>query len=139
MTIADTSDGTIADTLTGRLHRLREGPYSEAAVAMTFLIGVLATTVHWGGLVVGGVLVGVLASSTARAFFLGLYFGAVVLLAYAALLGWYGVLGAVAGATPLSLATMSIGLAIPTATAVVARLVTPGTEPTERPRYASTE
>ena len=139
MTLADTSDGTITDTLTGRLHRLREGPYSEAAVAMTFLIGVLATAVHWGGLVVGGVLIGVLASSTSRAFVLGLYFGTVVLLAYAALLGWYGVLGAAAGATPLSLATVAIGLAVPTATAVVARLLTPGTEQTERPRSAPTE
>ena len=125
MSIAASSDGTLAERLTGRLHRLREGPYSEAVLATAFLVGLLATTVHWIGLVVGGVLVGVLASSTTRAFVLGMYVGAVVLLAYAALLVWHGVLGAVAGATPLSLGTVAIALAIPTATAMVVRFVTP--------------
>ena len=139
MTTADPSDGTLADSLPGKLHRLREGPHSDAALAMAFLVGLLATAVHWGGLVVGGVLVGVLASSTTRAFVLGLYLGAVVLVAYAALLVWYGVLGAVVGATPLSLGTVAIAVAVPTATAVVVRLVTPEAGPTGRSRSMPTE
>ena len=139
MTIVDPSDGTIAGSPTGGLRRLREGPHADAVLAMAFLVGLLATGVHWGGLVVGGVLVGVVASSTARAFVLGTYFGTVVLLAYAALLAWHGVLGAVAGATPLSLGTVAIALAIPTATAIVARLATPDTTPAGHSRSVSSE
>ena len=86
-----------------------------------FVVGLLAVTVHWTGLVVGGALVGLLATSTGRAVVLGFEFGLVVLVAYAVLLSWYGVLGAVLGAFPLSVGLVAVALGVPTVTAVVVR------------------
>lgn len=101
------------------LRWLRTGPHAETALALAFVVGLLATTVHWIGLVLGGVLVGLLAPSTSRATVLGFEFGLTVLVTYAAVLLWYGVLGAVFGAFPLSVGLIAIAVGLPTLVAAV--------------------
>ena len=107
--------------MTTTLTRLRNGRRAEVALALAFSVGLLATTVHWAGLVIGGALVGILSVSTARAAVLGFEFGLVVLVAYAFVLSWSGVLGAVFGTFPLSVGLVAVALGVPTVTAAVVR------------------
>lgn len=108
--------------------RLRERRENELVLG-AFLLGlvaVLATTLvpavpPGTGLVVGGVLLGAVARSLARALQLGLYFGGLVLLCWGFALVLFGVLGPVAAATPLSLLAVALGLGLPTLAAVVVR------------------
>jgi hypothetical protein len=108
----------------GRLDRLRQGRQSETAVVTVFVAGLLASSVHWVGLVVAGGTIGIVATSTTRAFVLGVYFGTFVLLAYGVVLAWYGTLGTVAGAFPLSVGLLAIAVVLPTLTAVIVRFGT---------------
>ena len=107
--------------MTTTLTRLRSGRRAELALALAFAVGLLAATVHWTGLLVGGALVGILSVSTGRAAVLGFEFGLVILITYAFVLAWYGVLGAVFGAFPLSVGLVAVALGVPTVTAVVVR------------------
>ena len=109
----------------GHLHAIRYGSRSELAVAAAVVVGIVATAGHWLGLVVAGALLGVVASSTGRALVLGCYFGFFVLVAYGIVLIWYGVLGAVAGAFPLSVGLVAVSVLVPTATAAIVRYGTP--------------
>lgn len=111
-------------SVTRRLRDLREGPRAETAVLAVFVVGLLASAVHWAGLVIAGALLGLVAVSTGRAFVLGVYFGAFVLAAYGAVLVWYGTLGSVAGAFPLSLGLLAVSVVLPTAAATIVRLGT---------------
>ncbi|WP_254822148.1 hypothetical protein [Haloglomus halophilum] len=90
------------------------------------LVAVLVTTLvpaipPGTGLVVGGLLVGVAAGSLGRAAQLGCYFGGLVLVAWGVVLVLFGVFGAVATATPLSLLALVLGVALPTLAAVTVR------------------
>jgi len=90
------------------------------------LLAVLAVTLSpalpvGAGLVVGGLLAGLAARSLARAVQLGLYFGGLVLVCWALALVLFGVLGAVAASTPLSVLAVVLGLALPTLAAVAVR------------------
>lgn len=96
----------------------------ERALAVAFVVGVAATTVHPAGLVLGGALVGPLAGSLRRAAVLGVEFGGVVLLAWAAVLAWWGTLGPVAGLWPLSGVAVGAGIAVPVLAALAARSLT---------------
>jgi hypothetical protein len=109
---------------TERLRGLREGRRSETAVVAVFVVGLLVSAVHWAGLVVAGALLGLVAVSTGRAFVLGVYFGTFVLAAYGVVLAWYGTLGSVAGAFPLSVGLFAVSVALPTAAATIVRLGT---------------
>ncbi|WP_224269467.1 hypothetical protein [Haloprofundus salinisoli] len=63
---------------------IRTGRYAELALILATVVGVAATMVHWAGLLVGGALVGLVATSVSRAVVNGLTFGLVVLFAFAA-------------------------------------------------------
>ncbi|ELY62034.1 hypothetical protein [Natronolimnohabitans innermongolicus] len=80
------------DTLTNRsavaLERVRTEPGPHvAAVAVAVALGLLASWLHWAGLLVGGALVGFTAPSLPRAVVGGLGFGAVALVVFALSLG----------------------------------------------------
>lgn len=106
--------------------RERRGDELVLGAFLLGLVAVLATTLlpaipPGTGLVVGGLLVGLVARSLARALQLGLYFGGLVLLCWGGGLVLFGVLGAVAAATPLSLLAVVLGFALPTLAAVAVR------------------
>lgn len=103
------------------LAAFRESDRAEPALAVAFLVGLVATAVHPGGLVVGGALVGLFAPSLSRAFVLGLTFGLTVLFAWAVVLVWFGTLGAVATAFPLVYIAVGSALGLPTLGAVAVR------------------
>ncbi|MWG33966.1 hypothetical protein [Halomarina oriensis] len=105
---------------TGRLRdALRTGEYSDVLVVFTFLVGLAVTAVHWVGLVVGGLLLGVLAPSFWRAVQYGLYFGIAVLAAFLAYLWLFGALGQFAVAGQLTWLALGATLVLPTLAAMV--------------------
>jgi hypothetical protein len=107
-----------------RLRGVREGPRAEAAILVVFVVGVLASVVHWAGLILAGALLGLVAVSTGRAFVLGVYFGAFVLVAYGVVLAYHGTISAVATAFPLSLGLLAVSVVLPTAAATIVRFGT---------------
>lgn len=64
-----------------RLATVRRGRVSDAARALAWLLGGVATAVTPGGLAVAGLLFGVVATSVERAFAAGASFGIVVVVA----------------------------------------------------------
>ena len=103
------------------LSEFRESARLEPALAVAFVVGLVATAVHPAGLVVGGVLVGLFATSISRAFVLGLTFGLTVLVAWAVVLLWFGTLVAVATAVPLVYIAIAAAVGLPTLGAVAVR------------------
>ncbi len=80
------------------LRRVRTEPRIHwIAMVGAILLGVALSTVSWLGIVAGGALVGLVATSLIRAVLAGIGFGVVVILAWALWLGWGGAFGAVAG------------------------------------------
>jgi hypothetical protein len=107
------------------VRRHREDELTLAAFVLG-LLAVLVTTLvpaipPGTGLVVGGLLVGVAAGSLGRAAQLGCYFGGLVLVVWGVVLVLFGVFGAVATATPLSLLALVLGFALPALAAVTVR------------------
>lgn len=93
----------------GRRDSLRFGRLREPALLVATLVGLAASTVHWSGLVLGGVLVGLIARSLPRALVNGLTFGLVVVLAFG---GWLVAVGALSTwATTGLLALVSVASA----------------------------
>lgn len=105
----------------GALASFRRGDRVDAYLAAAFAVGVVAGLLHPVGLAVGGALVGLGARSLERSFVLGLSLGATVLLAWAVVLAWFGVLGPVAGAVPLSAVAVGAGIGIPALASVGVR------------------
>jgi hypothetical protein len=103
------------------LAAFRESDRVEPALAVAFLLGLVATAVHPVGLAVGGGLAGLLAPSLRRALVLGVWFGLAVLVAWALALVWYGSLVAVATAVPLVYVALASGLAVPPIAALAVR------------------
>lgn len=110
--------------LTG-LRRRREGELALAAFVLGLVAVLVATLVAavppGAGLVAGGLLAGLAADSLWRALQFGLYFGGLVIVVWAVALVLFGVLGAVAAATPLSLLALVLGFALPALSAVAVR------------------
>jgi hypothetical protein len=107
------------------LRRRREDELALGAFALG-LVGVLVATLvpavpPGAGLVVGGLLAGLAADSLGRALQFGCYFGGLVLVVWGVALVLFGVLGAVAAATPLSLLALVLGFALPALSAVAVR------------------
>jgi hypothetical protein len=76
------------------LARVRTDPLSHwVALLLAIVAGLVVASFHWVGLVVGGALVGLVASSLSRALLAGLGFGLIVVLAWMARLVWVGALG----------------------------------------------
>lgn len=103
------------------LAAFRETERNELALAAAFLVGLVATALHPAGLAVGGVLVGLFASSLSRAFLLGLTFGLVVLLAWGVALLWFGTFGSVATAVPLIYVAVGSAFGLPPLGALAVR------------------
>jgi hypothetical protein len=82
----------LRDRIDAALAPVRRGRFAEPALLVAVVVGLAATTLHWGGLVLGGALVGVVSESTRRAVVNGLSFGLFVLVVAGAWLAWQGAL-----------------------------------------------
>jgi hypothetical protein len=101
--------GAPADGPLARLNALQRSPRQRGlATAVALVFGVAAATVHWGGLLVGGALVGLVQPRLRRAVLGGLGYGLCVLGVAAARFALAGTLGEVTGTWPLS----GVGVAI---------------------------
>jgi hypothetical protein len=107
-------------TSADRLRAVRRGRFADAAVTLAFVAGVAAAAVHWSGLVVGGILVGVVAASLRRAVALGFAFSVTVLLVFGGWLAWHGEFLTWLGAGPIPLVTVA-SLSLPPVAAVGVR------------------
>lgn len=73
------------------LDRLRETPrYHWLALVGACLVGLIAASLSWVGIFIGGALVGLLTANLKRAVLAGVGFGILVILAWLALLGIAG-------------------------------------------------
>ncbi len=104
--------------------RVRSGDWSELALVVTFLVAIPVSLVHWGGLVVGGALVGVVARSLPRALVLGFVLGLTVLLVFAGWLLLAGVFGSYLSMGMVFLASVGVSLGLPLLAAGAARGLT---------------
>jgi hypothetical protein len=100
---------------------VRTGRYAELALVLATLVGVAVTAVSWVGLVVGGVLVGLVATSLSRAVVNGLTFGLVVLLAFGVWLLYEGALSVVLETGQIGVLTVVAAFGLPLAAAVAVR------------------
>ncbi|WP_224336958.1 hypothetical protein [Haloprofundus halobius] len=112
------STGTRTDSA---LAPVRTGRYAELALTLATVVGVAATVVHWAGLVVGGVLVGLVATSLSRAVVNGLTFGLVVLFAFGAWLLYEGALSTALETGQIGALTVAAAFGLPLAAAVAVR------------------
>lgn len=112
----------VSHTLSTGLDRLRENERRGLLVAG--VIGFGATTLHWTGLVLGGLLVGIVSETTLRAIFAGLAFGLLVWLLFLATLFAEDVLVAFAGMGQLTLLNVGVTLGFPTIAAAGLRALT---------------
>jgi hypothetical protein len=103
------------------LETFRRSDRVDLAVLVAVLVGLAATAIHPAGLVVGGALVGLVASSLSRAFVLGLGFGITVLFAWGLVLLWFGTFVSVASAVPLVYVAVGAALGLPALGAVAVR------------------
>ncbi|KTG10106.1 hypothetical protein AUR64_10950 [Haloprofundus marisrubri] len=110
-----------ASTEKSTLAPVRTGRYAEFALVVATVVGLAATAVHWAGLLVGGVLVGLVATSLSRAVVNGLTFGLVVLVAFAAWLLYEGGLETALQTGQIGLLTVAVAFVLPLAAAVAVR------------------
>lgn len=103
------------------LSEVRIGPRGELALVAATILGLAAASVHWAGLVVGGVLVGILATSVSRAVVQGTTFGGVALSVHVGRLWIQGALDPFFQTGILAVATVAIGFVLPTVAAIGAR------------------
>lgn len=104
-----------------RLAAVRTGRYAEAALVVATAVGVAAASVHWVGLVVGGLLVGLVATSVPRAAVNGVTFGLVVLGAFSLWLAAQGALLTWTGTGQVFLLSVATAVGLPTLAAVAGR------------------
>jgi len=97
-----------------RLALLREeSGYHWPALVAACVVGLVAASLHWVGLVVGGALVGLVAASLGWAILAGVGFGLLVLAAWAALLGLAGTFGAAISLGQITYVSVAIALGLP--------------------------
>jgi hypothetical protein len=104
-----------------RFAPVRVGRYADAALFVAVAVGLAVTWVHWAGLVVGGTLVGLVSTSVPRAVAVGVTFGGVVLVTFAAWNAYQGTLFVWLGLGQVLLATIAAALAVPPIAAVAVR------------------
>lgn len=104
--------------------RIRTGDLAEPAMVVAFLVALALPPLHWAGVVLGGALVGLTASTVRRALVLGLTYGLLVLFLFAAWLLFQGAFGKFAAMGQLALVTVAFGLLLPPLAAVAARGLT---------------
>lgn len=98
------------------LDRFRE-VYGESAMVVGFIVGIVVGSLHWVGLVVAGLIVGIVAPSMWRAIQYGLYVGGLVLFAFALWLIWMGSLGRAFVMGELTALALIVTFALPTVAA----------------------
>lgn len=103
------------------LFDLRRGRHAELALIVATIIGLAAASIHWAGLILGGVFVGVLATSVRRAVPQGLTFGGLAVALHIGMVWWQGELDALFATGILFALTVAIGLVLPMLAAVGAR------------------
>ncbi len=106
------------------LDGLRQHDRVETFVLAAVVVALVATTVSWWGLVLGGVLVGLLAPSLRRALVLGLYLGFTVLVAWLVYLLVVGALDPYLGMGALFYLSVAVPLVLPALAAVAVRGLT---------------
>ena len=96
---------------TAWLARIRSSRRRQALSALVGgALALALTTVHWGGLVVGGVAVGLVSRTLIGAVAAGLAFGTAVLVVFLATLGSAGTLGAALGMGQFTVITLVLPL-----------------------------
>jgi hypothetical protein len=103
---------------------VRTGRYRESAVVLAAAAGLAVTTVHWGGLVLGGTLLGLVAPSLPRALATAASFGLLVVVAFAAWLLLGGSLAALATwptTGPLFVVAVGAAVGLPALAALLVR------------------
>ncbi|PSP58936.1 hypothetical protein BRC73_07415 [Halobacteriales archaeon QH_7_66_37] len=96
------------------LTQLRRTPrYHWAGLLVACVVGLVLANVHWVGLVAGGALVGLVATTLRRALLAGLCFGVLALATWGAVLLWHGTLGGVLGTGLFAGLGAAIALAAP--------------------------
>lgn len=104
-----------AETETALLTLVRETPrYHWLALVLGCVLGLAAASLHWVGLVVGGALVGLVATTVRRAVLAGVGFGLLVLLVWATLLWLAGSLGQAMAMDEFTLLAVGLAVALPT-------------------------
>jgi len=108
----------------GRLARLRDDSRVHwVALAVACLIGLVAATVHWLGLVLGGAMVGLVAASLRRALLAALGFGALVLTAWGGRLALSGSLGAAVAVGEFTVLAVAMAFGLPLVGSLVRGIV----------------
>jgi hypothetical protein len=112
---ANESDDAVAGRarIDAALAPVRRGRYAEPALLVAVLVGVAVSAVHWGGLVLGGALVGLVSHSLRRAVVNGFSFGLFVLVCFAGWLAWQGALLTWPTTGQLFLLTVASALGLP--------------------------
>ncbi|KAB1196638.1 MULTISPECIES: hypothetical protein [Haloferax] len=103
------------------LSEVRTGRRAELALVVATVVGLAAASAHWAGLVVGGVLVGLLATSVSRAVVQGVTFGGIALSVHVGRLWLRGALDPFFETGILLVVTVAIGFVLPTVAAVGTR------------------
>ncbi|WP_416839324.1 hypothetical protein [Haloferax sp. DFSO52] len=103
------------------LEPVRTGHRAELALVVATVVGLAAASIHWAGLVLGGILVGVLATSVSRAVVQGVTFGALAISVHIGRLWIAGALDPFFETGILAVVTVAIGFVLPTVAAVGAR------------------
>jgi hypothetical protein len=106
-----------------RLAPVRAGRYADLALFVAVAVGLATTWVHWAGLVVGGALVGLVSTSVPRALAVGVTFGGVVLVTFAAWNAYQGTLFVWLSLGQVLVATVAAAMAVPPIAAVAVRAI----------------
>jgi hypothetical protein len=103
---------------------VQTGERAEVALVVAFSVGLVAAVLHWSGLVVGGVLLGLVAPSVRRAVITGGYLGATVVAAFCLSLLATGALSAYLSMGAVTLASVGLGVSLPALAAGATRGLT---------------
>ncbi|MFC7074270.1 hypothetical protein ACFQJ7_06920 [Halovenus rubra] len=91
----------------------REKPqYHWGGLLVACLIGLIVSSFHWSGIILGGALVGALAETVRRAILSGIGFGLIVVLTWASLIALSGNLTDVAAMNEIALLPVGITLGL---------------------------
>ena len=110
--------------MAGFFEPVREGRHAETAFLLAVTAGLVASAVHWAGLVLGGVLVGLVAPTLRRSVVIGLFFGFTVIVAFLVYLLVVGAASAYVAMGVLFYLSVAIAVLVPTLAAVAARGLT---------------
>lgn len=95
------------------LSTVRETPrYHWLGLLIACLAGLVASSFHWSGIVLGGALVGALSADLKRAVLSGIGFGLLAILVWASLLSVSGNLGKVMAMNEIALLPVAITLGL---------------------------